>query len=159
LQKVQETFDLANGDTWRQARIDLGDFAGQKNLRIRFDFTTSGDMNVGDVFTTGSYLGARPGDELLDGQTFQVRDQNTAGDPTVRFEFNQGFNLQLPGSAGRAIANGGTFSVAGTTFTFRKGVPPGAATDIQIFDTDSTAAVRDKMAAAIQSVLGIAVHL
>ena len=42
-QVVQELFD--NSGTWRQARIDLGGFAGQANLQLRFDFTTSGRMN------------------------------------------------------------------------------------------------------------------
>jgi hypothetical protein len=32
---------------WRQARVDLGDFAGQSNIRLRFDFSTAGSMNEG----------------------------------------------------------------------------------------------------------------
>ena len=41
-QRVQELFDA---DQWRQARVDLGEFAGQPNLVLRFDFSTAGSMN------------------------------------------------------------------------------------------------------------------
>src|SRR6185295_1227016 len=41
--KVQELFD--NTGVWRQARVDLGDFAGRENLQIRFDFSTAGSMD------------------------------------------------------------------------------------------------------------------
>ena len=44
-QRVQEVFD--NTDGWRQARVDLSDFAGASNLQIRFDFSTAGTMNQG----------------------------------------------------------------------------------------------------------------
>jgi hypothetical protein len=37
-QVVQELFDTAN---WRQARVDLGNWAGQTDLRLRFEFTTA----------------------------------------------------------------------------------------------------------------------
>ncbi len=42
-QRVQELYD--NTGVWRQARVDLGDFAGQSDLILRFDFGTSGRMN------------------------------------------------------------------------------------------------------------------
>ncbi|MCU0982380.1 MAG: hypothetical protein MUF25_24755, partial [Pirellulaceae bacterium] len=42
-QQVQELFD--NTDTWRQARIDLTAYAGEANLKLRFDFSTAGTMN------------------------------------------------------------------------------------------------------------------
>ena len=42
-QRVQEAFDNTNG--WRQARVDLGDFAGLDNLQIRFDFSAAGTMD------------------------------------------------------------------------------------------------------------------
>ena len=40
-QRVQELFDAAD---WRQARVDLGDFAGLSGLKLRFDFSTAGRM-------------------------------------------------------------------------------------------------------------------
>jgi hypothetical protein len=42
-QQVQELFD--NTGVWRQARVDLGVYAGQPNLMLRFDFSTAGTMN------------------------------------------------------------------------------------------------------------------
>lgn len=50
-QLVQELFD--NTGTWRQARIDLGGFAGQSNLQLRFDFSTSGQSNDPSVDGVG----------------------------------------------------------------------------------------------------------
>ena len=35
-------------DNWRQARIDLADYAGQSNLRLRFDFATPGAITPDD---------------------------------------------------------------------------------------------------------------
>lgn len=49
-QQVQELFDLADGAAgWRQARLDLSNFAGMKNLVLRFDFSTAGTANDGGV--------------------------------------------------------------------------------------------------------------
>jgi hypothetical protein len=41
-QIVQELFDTGS---WRQARIDLGDYVGLDNLRLRFDFHTAGQFD------------------------------------------------------------------------------------------------------------------
>ncbi len=64
-QLVQELFD--NTGTWRQARIDLGKFGGKSDVKLRFDFTTSGQMN----------------DLTVDGQTygnFNDRDRSLSND-------------------------------------------------------------------------------
>ena len=45
-QVVQELFD--NTESWRQARIDLGEYAGESNIQLRFDFATAGTMNEND---------------------------------------------------------------------------------------------------------------
>ena len=44
-QQVQELFDTAS---WRQTRIDLGMFAGESAVQLRFDFSTYGDLNQFD---------------------------------------------------------------------------------------------------------------
>ena len=44
-QRIQELFDNTGG--WRQARIDLSEFAGQTDLQLRFDFHTAGDTGRG----------------------------------------------------------------------------------------------------------------
>ncbi|MEY4178124.1 MAG: hypothetical protein RLY70_1698, partial [Planctomycetota bacterium] len=41
-QQVQELFDA---NQWRQARVDLAAYAGQANLRLRFDFATAGAID------------------------------------------------------------------------------------------------------------------
>ena len=42
-QRVQELFDSSG--TWRQARVDLNDFAGESSVTLRFDFSTGGDLD------------------------------------------------------------------------------------------------------------------
>ena len=41
-QQVQELFDTAE---WRQARVDLAQFAGESSVLLRFDFSTGGDLD------------------------------------------------------------------------------------------------------------------
>jgi hypothetical protein len=67
-QHVQELYDTGE---WRQARIDLGKWAGNSNLRLRFDFSTAGEFDPtqrdasgnlvhdidGDAGTTGGFSG------------------------------------------------------------------------------------------------------
>ena len=52
-QKVQELFDTAN---WRQARIDLGEFAGQSDIRLRFEFSTAGRFDTTQRDAAGNLL-------------------------------------------------------------------------------------------------------
>jgi hypothetical protein len=44
-QHAQELFDTAD---WRQARVDLGKWAGSSNIRLRFDFSTAGELDPDD---------------------------------------------------------------------------------------------------------------
>ena len=39
---MQELFDTAE---WRQARVDLAQFAGESSVLLRFDFSTGGDLD------------------------------------------------------------------------------------------------------------------
>ncbi len=55
-QLVQPLFD--NTSTWRQARIDLGDFAGDSNLELMFSFSTAA---VSEIAGAGGAL--LPGDK------------------------------------------------------------------------------------------------
>ena len=43
-QSVQELFDSTG--SWRQARVDLGAWAGKSNIQLRFDFSTAGEMDA-----------------------------------------------------------------------------------------------------------------
>ena len=92
---------------WRQARVDLSEFVGQDNLRIRLDFSTAGNLDVGN--TAGEELHAIDGNRLFDGDTFTIGD--------AVFEFDLGFTISLPESS--SIADGETLTVidsVGDTF-------------------------------------------
>jgi hypothetical protein len=44
-QHVQELFDAAE---WRQARVDLSEWAGESSIQLRFDFSTAGEFDSTD---------------------------------------------------------------------------------------------------------------
>jgi hypothetical protein len=109
--QIQELYDVGdNGapNSWRQARIDLAPLAGRDNIRLRFDFSTAGEMQVGQDNGTGSFIHAIAGNELRDGQQMLI-----GGDV---FEFNLGVTLVAP--TGASLQNGQTFTVNGQTFEF-----------------------------------------
>ncbi|MCH2123018.1 MAG: DUF5050 domain-containing protein, partial [Pirellulaceae bacterium] len=102
---VYELFDVNVNDApdgWRQARITLDRFAGIENLRLRFDFSTAGSMNVGHIQTTGEELRTIPGVDLRDGDIFVV-------DGSVNMEFDLGYTLVAP--TGKAIQDGAAFTI------------------------------------------------
>jgi len=113
---VQPMFD--NTGTWRQARVSLADFAGQRNLQLRLEFATGG------AFSDGSFgLRAVPAATLVDGARFVVGGQT--------FEVDLGATLTVP--AGSQIANyyaqvpsdltrRVTVNVGGVTYVLNDGV-------------------------------------
>ena len=115
---------------WRQARVDLGDFAGKSNVTLRFDFSSAGSMGIGNTTQGGVYLAGIAGNQLQDGQSFTLDNSTQTGNaangtPTFNnsnavFTFRQGFVLQAPAGGGAAIQEGETFTVNGTTFTMTK---------------------------------------
>jgi hypothetical protein len=121
--KAEQPFQRAdaydNGPTWRQARVDLSPYAGQENLRLRFDFSTAGGMSTGgndiqlDLNTAGNELRAIEGAKLQDGQTFTLSDGGFLGEV---FEFDMGPTIVAPTGAG--IADGGYFEINGTVYEF-----------------------------------------
>jgi len=58
-QAVQELYDTNN---WRQARIDLSQFVGNANMKLRFDFNTSGATQKENAGNTGLQTQPQPGD-------------------------------------------------------------------------------------------------
>ncbi|MEO1615854.1 MAG: tandem-95 repeat protein [Planctomycetota bacterium] len=73
-QIVQELFD--NTGQWRQARVDLSQFAGLENLQLRVDFSTAGSMNDPTlVRIDGESTPTAPSDAATFGE-FASRDQN-----------------------------------------------------------------------------------
>ncbi|MCL2623836.1 MAG: hypothetical protein FWD31_09235, partial [Planctomycetaceae bacterium] len=62
---------LENDDLWRQAKVDLSKFAGAKDLRLKFVFSSAnGDIGIGTAVgrTTGSLITAPTADVILDGR-------------------------------------------------------------------------------------------
>ena len=96
------------GGQWVQERISLASFAGQSNVRMRFDFSTAGDMDVGENDYNGAYLQALDGDQIQDGDTFVLLD--SSGNPQP-YEFDMGAAYCLPNAAGDAITDGQTFTL------------------------------------------------
>jgi hypothetical protein len=140
------------GDSWRQARIGLGGVAGQTNIRLRFDFSTASDMEVGVNGKGGTYLAAVPGAKIADGDTFTIDSAANV------FEFDMGYALMVPNAAGRTIANGEWFEVAAggapVRFTFSR--TAGGANTILISDDLSAEQVAVRIVNAIAgSGLGI----
>lgn len=71
---------------WRQARLDLSEYVGSANLRLRFDFSSAGSFGLGD--SGGIELRAVAGDQISDGDQFEVDG--------VSFEFEKGLTLSTP---------------------------------------------------------------
>jgi len=141
---IREIIDL--GGNWRQARLDLSQFAGLDNLRLRFDFSTASDMDIGDPTTGGEYLTAPAAAELHDGATFVVGG--------ITFEFDLGYALVLPNVAGIKINDGDYFTVQigpqVETFEFDKdGSVQSGRRAISINNNMTTRQVADAIAAAV----------
>ena len=151
---IREIHD--GGGVWRQARIDLSQFAGRDNLRVRFDFSTASDMDIGNLNTAGEYLTAPPAAELHDGDTFIIDG--------VTFEFDLGYALVLPNAAGVQIKEDPNAPYYGEyitisdgaqtrTFEFTKqgGIHPSSNVAVPITDSMTTRQVADRLAAAINA--------
>jgi hypothetical protein len=116
----------ADSGTWRQVRVSLAGFAGQEGVRLRFDFSTAGEMNTGDLNTTGDELRAVPGYLINDGDTFLI--DNTT------YEFEVGPSIVT--DTGAALVDGERFTLTtdqGTqTFEFDNNNAPVGAGNILI---------------------------
>ena len=97
--QVQDTFDNTGG--WRQARVDLSSFAGSEHLKLRFDFSSAGDTNTGDLLTTGTELRIGSPADLRDGDVFTIDGTD--------FELDLGFTLVAP--TGAALTHGETLTL------------------------------------------------
>ncbi|MBI3840260.1 MAG: pre-peptidase C-terminal domain-containing protein, partial [Planctomycetia bacterium] len=157
-QNVQQLFNVpgtaSQPQIWRQARIDLGDFAGLSNIRLRFDFSSSGSLGTGSPLLGGSYLAAAAGSKLKGGQSFALTDPNTPG-INYRFTFRSGLVLLAPAGAGGAIQSGETFTINGGNpfeFTSTGGLPPGD-TNFPVFI--SSASTAEDVARAVGNALAV----
>ena len=124
---VQELFDYDNAapgsteDTlWRQARVDISPLAGNKNVRIRFDFSTSGNFR----HQVGSFeLIAVDGDEIDDNELLILNDSATGGN--VLFQTIVGRDVLIPD--GSLLSAGDQFVLTGPGGNFTVSFVNGAA--------------------------------
>lgn len=64
----QQLFD--NTPTWRQARVPLGEFAGQAGLSLRIEFATAGTLD-----TQSASIRTVAASDLVEGQTIRVSNE------------------------------------------------------------------------------------
>jgi len=99
---VQETYDEAPTDEdWRQVRVPLDAYAGRENLRLRVDFSTSADFDLGDPGTTGDEIRAVAGVYINDGDTTVIDN--------LTIEWDSGLTIVAP--TGQAIQTGEQITV------------------------------------------------
>ena len=142
---ITELYDNGDGNTvnaWRQARIDLSAYVGQKNLQLRFEFSSDGGFDVGNPNGLGDRLHAIAGVDLRDAQVLTVDG--------VEFEVELGATIVAPSA--QNIREGETLTVHGQTFEFdRDGNVSGGNVGIPIADNQSATAVAGQIANSLQS--------
>ena len=107
---VQELIDNAG---WQQARIDLSPYGGHKNVRLRFDFSTAGSLDIGNPLTGGDEVRAVDSSEIFDGDSLSV--QELFGFNSQTYEFDLGYTFNTISGAGLSD---------GETFTLTDGINP-----------------------------------
>ncbi len=84
--EVQQLFD--NTGSWRQARVPLSEFAGQDNLSLRIEFSTSGSTATGSpAFRTVA------GEQLVEGQQLVVGGETFVIDLSPQLTLPAGVDL------------------------------------------------------------------
>lgn len=121
-QRVQETFD---NQSWRQARVDLGDLAGSQYAQLRFEFSTAASVDWGMDITrslgASSYFGEGgtggiavsppAGKDISDGDVFTLQALIGIFPVVQQFEFDTGYTLVPPVRGGKTIPDGEQFTV------------------------------------------------
>lgn len=120
--KVQQLFD--NTGTWRQARIDLGDFAGRRDLKLRVEYSTGGTT----LSNTDSLRAVIPSD-LVNGAAFVVSGERFEVDLAPSVSLPSGLQLQ---AAYNNQAIGATITLDGQTYVLNDGTRPVGANEISI---------------------------
>lgn len=149
---------ISNSGTWRQAVIDLGDYVGQDNLLLRFDFNTASDSELGTKELTGTTMQALAGNQIDDGTLFAL----TNGDTKEIYEFDMGVSITIPNGGGAAIPDGERFTVTDQkgnkkTFEFDSDGTPVDSSNIRItIDASMTAQDVAKLVEAAITSSGLA---
>ncbi|XZE21695.1 GEVED domain-containing protein [Pirellulaceae bacterium SH449] len=127
---------------WRQARVDLGQFAGNRNVQLRFEFSTAGGMGYGFFGGRGVEMRALAGNQLADGQSFNVGGR--------RFELEMGPTLSIP--SGSTVTNLETLTVLGTEFVLWNGTGSAPAGNVIRYEaTDSPTQLAEKIFDALSN--------
>ena len=130
------------GTSWRQARVSLAQFAGDKEVRLRFEFSTAGGLGLNSFGSRGPELRTVSASELRDGQTFTVGGRT--------FEIEMGPTLVFPSGVG--IRSGETISLRGTTFVFWDGTgTPPTGNVISYSTSDSPSQIAQKVLAVLNA--------
>lgn len=129
-QRVQETFD---NQTWRQARVDLGDIAGSQYAQIRFEFSTAASVDwgmdparslgastyFGEMGTGGIAVSPPAGKDISDGDVFTLQALIGIFPVVQEFEFDTGYSLVPPVRGGKTIPDGEQFILNNGDFEMR----------------------------------------
>lgn len=140
---------------WQQCVVDLSgvinDLTDWSNLRLKFEFTTSGSMGTGDQdgdeIPEESTIKIVAGDNIVDGDQIEIVKALTG--EMLTFEYDMGYSLVLPNSAGQAIDNADTLTIDGVTFGFDNSVSATVDHVIPTTDGDATFSVAEKIAAKL----------
>jgi hypothetical protein len=134
---IQELYD--NTGSWRQARIQLGPWAGQEDLVLKFEFATAGAIDLGG--TGGVEITGVAAEKIVDGQLVVI-------DGFDVFEFDLGHTLIA--QAASNITDGSQFIVDGVTYEFDLGgAPPTTAVPIALNGDEDAATVADAVRDAL----------
>ena len=142
---VQELFDDSVN---RQARIDLGPWAGEKNVQIRIDFTTAGEARPDqtEINLLEGYLIADGHELALTGSMPNGNQHDPLLPANLTFEFNHGLVVDLP--AGAAVTEKVDLRSNGTLLAtiLPDGTPAsGRPGEIVVSVADTAADVADKV--------------
>ena len=132
--RIDETAGTIRLDTGNFVPLDLSHYAGQSDVRIRFDFSTAGDTETGNNLYTGEQFRALPGASLPDGVTFTI--------DSTRFEFDLGPTISV--QSGPKMVDGHTVTINGTIFEFDKDGTVGPRI-VNLVDTDTAEDVAEKL--------------
>ncbi len=166
---VQEIFDDEADTQFRQVRVDLSPFAGSRDVRIRFDFSTAGAIR--EAFGSIELIG-RDGVTIPDGSVTQLvaingqDDNETFFDPFGNDRADQGVAVEaivgrdviLP--SGNFLTDGDSFSVTAangiiTIVEFdNDGMTAGNAVSVAFDPTTPAAEIVRRTAAALPQSLG-----
>ncbi|MEO1615074.1 MAG: GEVED domain-containing protein [Planctomycetota bacterium] len=148
----QQLFD--NTDTWRQARVPLGDFAGMPDLSLRIEFATAGSFSTG-----GTSIRTVAGSELVEGETIRVSGHAFTVDFPPTLITPEGSDLVAAYSS--SLAARAEFTLDGQVYVLNDGTRTINAGEIEI---DLTAGlgggltVGDLSAAEISAIIVAAVN-